>query len=327
MIRNMIYSLILPIVLLLAGCSHSSLRPAENDEKEGVSVMRLSVHGSSLVNSSGEKVVLQGVSYGWHNWWPRFYNENTVSEFRGVWNCSVLRAAIGVEEPGGYLQNPAKAFECAYKIADAAIENQMYVIIDWHTHKLQTEAAVGFFKKAAERYKGIPNVLYEIYNEPVNDSWVEVKTYAETVISTIRAIDKDAVILVGSPHWDQDIHLAADNPIQGYENIMYTLHFYANTHRADLRERAEYAINKGLPLFVSECAAMDADGNGEINKAEWALWREWLNRHAISWVAWSVTDKDETCSMLRPEAASTGKWIDNDLKNWGLFVKEQLCEK
>ena len=92
----------------------------------------------------------------------------------------------------------------------------------------------------------------------MEDSWEQVKSYSVEVIKTIRAIEPDAVILVGCPHWDQDIHLAADDPITGYSNIMYTLHFYANTHGQWLRDRADYALGKGLPIFVSECAGMEA---------------------------------------------------------------------
>ena len=72
-----------------------------------------------------------------------------------------------------------------------------------------------------------PNVIYEIFNEPDYETWPEVKAYSEEVIKTIRAIDPDNIILVGSPRWDQDIHLPAADPIKGYANLMYTVHFYA----------------------------------------------------------------------------------------------------
>ena len=135
-----------------------------------------------------------------------------------------------------------------YEVVDAAIENGVYVIIDWHSHNLRQEEAKEFFTQMATRYKGVPNVIYEVFNEPVEDSWEQVKAYSVEVIKTIRAIEPDAVILVGCPHWDQDIHLAADDPITGYSNIMYTLHFYANTHGQWLRDRADYALGKGLPI-------------------------------------------------------------------------------
>lgn len=176
----------------------------------------------------------------------------------------------------------------------------------------------------ANRYKDSPYVIYEIFNEPVEDSWETVKAYSEEVIRAIRAIDADNVILVGTPHWDQDVHLAVDNPIAGYKNIMYTLHFYAATHGQYLRERADYALSKGLPLFVSECASMEASGDGPVNRQEWDAWRNWMQKHDISWVCWSVSDKDETCSMLYPDASSEGNWAEKDLKDWGRIVKKEL---
>lgn len=288
---------------------------------EGVG--HLSVKGTFLVNEKGEEVVLKGVSFGWHNWWPRFYNASAVKTLKEDWNCTLIRAAMGVEPEGAYLTDPEKALNCITTVVDAAIANDMYVIIDWHSHGLHTQEAKVFFRQMAVRYKGIPNVIYEVFNEPVNDTWDEVKKYAEDVIGVIRAVDKEALILVGSPHWDQDIHLAADNPLENAHNIMYTLHFYAATHKGALRERAEYALKKGLPVFVSECAGMEASGDGQIDLAEWNEWVQWMNRNKISWAAWSVADKDETCSMFYPSAPDAN-WQDTDIKEWGRIVKNEL---
>ena len=231
---------------------------------------------------------------------------------------------MGVELEGAYIDDPQKGVECVQAVVDAAIANGVYVIIDWHSHGIRTEEAKGFFTQMATRYKGVPNVIYEIFNEPVEDSWEQVKAYSEEVIKTIRAIEPDALILVGCPHWDQDIHLAADSPITGYKNLMYTLHFYANTHGQWLRERADYALGKGLPIFVSECAGMEASGDGPLNPEEWSLWVDWMRSHSISWVAWSISDKDETCSMLYPKASSEGNWKDDDVKEWGHMVRQEL---
>lgn len=105
---------------------------------------------------------------------------------------------------------------------------------------------------------------------------------------------------------------------------MYTLHFYANTHGQWLRDRADYALGKGLPIFVSECAGMEASGDGPISKEEWGNWLDWMQRHSISWVAWSLSDKDETCSMFYPSASSEGNWKDADMKEWGRMVRDEL---
>ncbi len=306
------------------GCGANTSKKADSEDTVK-QLPRLSVAGTQLMSENGDTVVLHGVSYGWHQFWPRFYNDSTVAYLAKDWGAQVLRASMGVDlDSACYVYQPEFGIECVTKVVDAAILNDVYVIIDWHSHNLRQKEAVEFFTRMATRYKGVPNVIYEIYNEPVEDSWEQLKAYSTEVIKAIRAIEPDAVILVGCPHWDQDIHLAADNPITGYNNIMYTLHFYANTHGQWLRDRADYALSKGLPVFVSECAGMEATGDGPVNPEEWQNWLNWMQEHSISWAAWSVSDKDETCSMLLPSASSGGNWKDEDLKEWGRIVRDEL---
>lgn len=297
-------------------------------EKEGNGIVskhgQLSVTGVSLVDKNNNPIALKGASLGWHNWWPRFFNEKTVTWLVNDWNCNVIRAAIGVDPDNAYLENPDFANECLDKVVQSAIENDIYVIIDWHSHKKYTAEAKEFFTRAANKYKDYPNIIYEIFNEPEQQSWEEVKAYSEELIKTIRAIDNKNIILVGSPHWDQDVHLAADNPITGYDNLMYTLHFYAATHKQYLRDRADYALNKGLPIFVSECAGMEATGDGPIDIEEWKLWIDWMDAKKISWAAWSIADKNETCSMIQSADSPVSDWGDEDLKEWGKIVRSTL---
>jgi endoglucanase len=129
---------------------------------------------------------------------------------------------------------------------------------------------------------------------------------------------------VGSPHWDQDIHLVADDPIKGYNNLMYSLHFYAATHKQPLRDRGDYALKKGLPIFISESAGMEATGNGPLNETEWNAWIAWAEKNKISWITWSVSDKNETCSVLLPTASPTGNWDPKDLKESGQKTRELI---
>lgn len=287
----------------------------------------LSVKGTQLIDEKGREVMLQGISYGWHNWWPRFYNKESVKWLADDWNCTVIRAAMGVGPDKSYLDEPQWSQGLIETVVKGAIERDIYVIIDWHSHQIELEAAKKFFTEMAEKYGKHPHVIYEIFNEPVNDSWEVIKNYSVEVIKTIRSIDPDNIILVGSPHWDQDLHIVADSPIQGYNNLMYTLHFYADTHRQSLRDRANYALGKGIPLFVSESAGMSASGNGAINYDEWNLWIEWMKKNKISWITWSISDKNETCSMLVPSASSNGGWKDADLKESGIKTRELLRNK
>jgi endoglucanase len=105
---------------------------------------------------------------------------------------------------------------------------------------------------------------------------------------------------------------------------MYTLHFYAATHKDNLRERADYALEKGLPLFVSESAGMEASGDGPIDYDSWNTWINWMKSNQISWITWSISDKDETCSMLKTSADSEGNWKESDLKESGIKTRELL---
>ena len=286
----------------------------------------LKVEGVQLVDSKGSPVVLRGVSFGWHNWWPRFYNADAVTTLSSDWECSVVRAAMGVEPDKGYLKDPEWSEKLICDVVDAAIKNDIYVIIDWHSHGIQQDAAKAFFKKMAEKYGKYPNVIYEVFNEPVRQSWDEVKAYSVEVIKTIREVDPDNIILVGSPHWDQDIDVAAASPITGYSNLMYTLHFYAATHHKFLRDKGDVAIKKGLPLFVSECAGMEASGNGPISHEQWAEWLKWMESNKISWVVWSISDKNETCSMMLPAAPSEGDWNESNLREWGIISRKTIKE-
>lgn len=307
------------VLVAIVGCGMGTSKKSSE-----TSLPRLCVNGTQLMNEHGDTVVLTGVSYGWHQFWPRFYNASSVEYLTKDWGAQVLRAAMGIELDTGYLERPQMAIDCVQAVVDAAIENDVYVIIDWHSHGIRQEEAKEFFAQMATRYKGVPNVIYEVFNEPVDDSWERVKEYSIEVIKTIRSIEPDAVILVGCPHWDQDIHLAADDPITGFHNLMYTVHFYAATHGQWLRDRTDEAIAKGLPIFISECAGMEATGDGPINKEEWQNWVDWMKSRSISWAAWSLSDKDETCSMLLPSASSGGDWKDEDMKEWGKMIKEEM---
>lgn len=287
---------------------------------------QLQVKGSQLCDQYGKPVVLRGVSLGWHNIWPRFYNKKAVKWLATDWHATIIRAAMGIQIEDNYLENPEFALSCVTQVVDAAIKNGTYVIIDWHAHKMHTNEAKTFFAQMAKKYGKYPNVIYELYNEPVEDSWESLKVYAKTIIDTIRMYDPDNIILMGCPHWDQDIDIVAKSPIEGVSNVMYTLHFYAATHKDYLRDKLEAAVKGGLPVFVSECGGTEASGNGKLDAEEYQKWIDVMERNKVSWVNWSISDKDETCSMILPRAKATGNWTDDLIKPWGKLVKAALTK-
>jgi endoglucanase len=308
------------IVIILSLSLPAYLQPVK---KHG----QLKVAGTSLVDNNNNPVVLRGMSFGWHNLWPRFYNAGAVHELVDQWKCTVIRAAMGIElNDNGYLKSPGSSQQKVEAVVDAAIKEGVYVIIDWHDHNIHTEEAVAFFSAMSKKYGSYPNVIYEPFNEPDHETWPEVKAYMMEVIKAIRANDPDNIILVGCPQWDQSIHLPAADPIIGYGNLMYTVHFYAATHKQWLRDRTDEAMQKGLPIFISECAGMEASGDGPLNVEEWQRWIDWMEKNKLSWITWSVSDKDETCSVLKKTAASGGSWKEGDLKESGIRAKAYLLK-
>lgn len=308
---------LMAVVLLFAAAT----LPAQPVKQHG----RLKVKGTQLVNEKEQALALHGMSFGWHNLWPRFYNKGAVHELVTKWNCTVIRASMGIElNDSGYLKSPRQSVKLLTNVIDACIKEGVYVIIDWHDHNIHTKEAKEFFGMISAKYSKYPNIIYEVFNEPDHESWAAVKQYADTVIAAIRANDPNNIILVGCPKWDQEILQPAADPIKGYSNLMYTMHFYVGTHKQWLRQRTDEAIAKGLPVFVSECAGMEASGDGPLDVAEWNAFKKWMDEKQLSWCAWSVSDKKETCSVLLPSAKSKGNWKDEDVKEWGKMARKEL---
>jgi endoglucanase len=178
----------------------------------------------------------------------------------------------------------------------------------------------------ARKYAGVPNVIYEIFNEPAKQSWEVVKNYSVEVIKTIRQFDSKNIIVVGSPRWDQDVDVAAADPITGFENLVYSFHFYASdpNHQEKLRVKAEKAMKKGLALFVTEWGVGESNGNGVFDREKTAVWMDWMEKNQLSWVLWNVTDKKETTAILLPGAPADGGWKTVQLTESGNYIREQL---
>ncbi|PZX94886.1 glycoside hydrolase family 5 protein [Flavobacterium aquariorum] len=313
------------LLLLVLSCSMTN---AQFVKKHG----QLSVKGTQLVDKDLNPIVLRGVSLGWHSIWPRFYNEKTVAWLKKDFDCTIVRAAMGIEiGEHNYVKEPDFSKDKIEAVIKGAIKSDIYVIVDWHSHNINLKEAKEYFDEISKKYGKYPNVIYEVFNEPDYETWPEVKAYSEEVIKVIRANDPDNIILVGCPKWDQDVNLPAADPIKGYINLMYTMHFYAATHQKELRDRTDEAIKSGLPIFVSESAGMEASGDGPMNYVAWQEYIDWMEERKLSWITWSISDKDETCSMLKKSASSDGNWKEKDLKESGLktreFLREYNCKK
>ncbi len=292
----------------------------------------LSVEGTQLVDSEGRPVQLKGISTHGLAWYPQYVNRECFRQLKEEWGMDVIRLAMYTAESGGYCtdgnQEDLKAL--VRDGVEYATDCGLYVIIDWHilsdgNPNTHLEEARAFFREMSEAYVDYDNVIYEICNEPNGGvSWAEIKSYAEQVIATIREKDGDGIILVGTPNWSQYVDQAAADPITGYDNIMYTLHFYAATHKDSLRDAMVQAIADGLPIFVSEYGICDASGNGGIDMAQADEWVRVMDEQGISYVAWNLSDKAEASAILKNGCGRTSGLSQEDLSESGRWLLKML---
>jgi aryl-phospho-beta-D-glucosidase BglC (GH1 family) len=315
------------IITLISCTKNSTSENNSNEVVEDTTIVEkhggLQVSGNQIINKNGEPVSFAGNSFFWsnNNWGgERFYNPEIVKWLKVDWSSNIVRAAMGVEDQGGYLDNKTANINRIKTIIDAAIDEGIYVIIDWHSHHAEdnTNEAILFFEEMATVYGEYDNIIYEIYNEPLDISWSNtIKPYAISVIASIRSIDPDNLIVVGTPEWSQRVDMAAADPITGYSNIAYTLHFYTVYHHQWLRERADEALDSGIALFVTEWGSIGYSiVDSEANK-----WMTWCNANKISHCNWAVNDKEEEWSIVVPGASAFGSWSDEDLTDAGKLAK------
>lgn len=285
----------------------------------------LSVTGTKLTGRGGG-VLLRGMSSHGMQWYPKFARKASIAQTKKA-GANVFRVAMYTDE-GGYLSNPAVKQD-VIRAVDDTLSLDMYAIIDWHilfdNDPLKyADRAEEFFAQMSGRYKDEPGVIYEICNEPngAGVAWAgNVKPYAERIIPVIRKNSPDALVLVGSPTWSQDVDIAASDPL-AFDNVMYTLHFYAGTHGEGLRAKCLKALNMGAPVFASEWGVSRADGSGGVFIKESDVWINFLEGLNISWCNWSLGDRDETSAALRPGAPE--EWSEENLSDSGRYVYSRL---
>ncbi len=310
----------------------ATVPPAPSDPKGTTPVSQhgqLSVKNGQLVDKSGKGYQLRGMSTHGLTWFPEFVNESAFKTLRDDWNTNVVRLAMYVDEWGNgqcYMGNKSGSLELLEKGVDICIKLDMYVIIDWHVlnpgdPSKYTNEAKSFFETVSKRYAKYPNVIYEICNEPNGGaSWSgNIKPYAEKIIPVIRKNAPNSVIIVGTPTWSQEIDKPLSDPLS-YKNVMYAFHFYAATH-AGLRSNVENCVAQGLPVFVSEFGTCDASGGGANDFNETQKWLSYFDKQGISYCNWSICNKDETCSVLRPGTSANGNWSESDLTENGKWMR------
>ena len=295
---------------------------------------KLAVKGTKIVNASTQKAVqLKGLSTHGLSWYPQYVNKKTFKSLKNDFKINTIRLAMYTAEYNGYCVSGSSQQKKLKKLIDNGVkyaeELNMYVIIDWHilsdgNPNKYANKAVAFFTEMAKKYKNKSHVIYEICNEPNNTSWSQIKKYANKVIPAIRKYDKDALIIVGTPTWSQDVDQISKLK---YNNVLYAMHFYAGTHKQSLRNKLTTAIKKKIPVFVSEFGMCNASGNGSLNKTETKKWLQLLEKNKIGYVAWNISNKNESSAILKSSSKKTSGFKASDYSSSGTWLKNYFSGK
>lgn len=282
----------------------------------------LKLKGNNVVNEKDEEFIIKGVSSHGLQWYSNLITKENIKILKDDWNTNTFRLAMYTKE-GGYIDN-REIKDTLYNLVDLIIENDMYVIVDWHilsdnNPNMYLEEAKDFFNEISLKYKDYPNVIYEICNEPNGNVTMDnIYSYANKIIPIIRKNSPKSLIIVGTTNYSQDVDLV--NKLN-YENILYTLHFYSGTHKDDLRNKAKKALSNNIPIIVSEFGTSEASGNGGIFYDETDKWISFLKENKIGIISWSLSNKNESSAILKEERFT----LDNDnLSLTGKYLKEIL---
>ena len=295
----------------------------------------LHVDGLQVKDKYNQPFTLRGASTHGMHWGDgeTFLNKTAFQNLRDEWGVNMVRLVSYVTQ-GGYTQGSKDKLD---KHIQEGVSNLtdlgMYAIIDWHVHAENPNdtksQAIEFFDMYSKMYKDQSNIIYEICNEPTGTPWNQIRPYAVDVVNTIRANDPDAIIVVGTNNWSQDVDEVATNGGKLDDpNVMYTIHFYSGSHGESFREKVRTALNAGTPVFCTEFGVCDASGNGGFDLEEADRWIDFFEENGISYCCWSLSKKNESASMLSPECnkvngftnadlGATGAWLINTYRSRG----------
>ena len=275
------------------------------------------IYGGCQGVKDGAEVQVRGMSLYW-SLLPQsveYWSEEGIASMVNDMNIQIIRAAMatGTEDWSGefngkklvgYEKDSELQKNFVKTVVEAAIKQDIYVIIDWHSHNAneKTESPKKFFAEMAQAYGSYDNVIFELYNEPTDISWETIKNYADQVIPEIRKYS-DNLILIGNPKWDQNPQMAIGNEVtDSGNNHAYTLHYYANSHCVSgtydwggscQGENGLKAMKAGLSVFLSEWGTGNADGGGDPNQEKNTQWQKFADQNKLSWANWSASHISE----------------------------------
>ena len=299
---------------------------------------QLQVIGHQLCNEQGKPCQLRGMSMFGLMHMPECVTFQSFRLLKEEWNANVVRVPVlmaNYSNPNNYNQNPEWNNALIDSTLKWSVRLGIYCIIDWHNDRYGSpdnsnhKGADAFFKLMSTKYAGKKNVIYELFNEPYGETvtWDTIASYANRIMPIIRKNDPKAMILIGTPVWDQKLETVDISKLNDYKNVMFTFHFYATSHKS-LYPMFASQIHR-IPVFVSEWGTCESSGMGSLDTATSSLYLNTMKQSihkkdtvTVSWCNFSYGDKAESTSVLKPHSCSDGLW--NNTTPGGEFIRHWL---
>jgi len=318
--------------------------------------MRLHTRKNKVLNAAGKRVLLRGVNIASLEWSDDGdHVEESVNRAINDWKVNLIRLPLAQDRWFGKTTNQADG-GAAYrarvdKVVDTCAAAHVYIDLDLHwsdcgrwvneggklgQHDMPDTNSIIFWQDMATRYKGQPNVIFGLYNEPHDVSfriWRDGGTAIEKparrdrdqakivyeaaglqmLYDTVRATGATNLVTVSGLDWGYDL----SGVLQGYEingsNLIYETHPYPSKRNWDKKFGN---VSGKYPVYMGEWG-FGGQGFGGTNGPAYAnKLMQYAQKHELHWTAWD----------LHPFAGPTL------IKNWqyeptvfGELVKKQLA--
>jgi len=323
---------------------------------------KLRVLGNHIVTEEGQTIRLRGVNFtdpfllekddlNGDGVPDLHFSKKIAEDFARVkaLGANVVRLAI---YPGYYRLVGGESYLTTYvdRAVDLAEENGLYLIISYHVigrpggwydspsdatlwqypakvHYTDSDMAVAFWDTVAARYGQRNHVLFEIYNEPADETtdftWADWRPTGQLLIDTVRK-HSDNIILGSGPKYSNDLSDVPKNPYSD-SNLVYVAHVYpGNVPKGEDQvaqwERSFGFLAKTYPVIVSEWGFSnggDETTNGTLEGYGRPL-LDYLDQKNIHWTAFVYHPMDPGQGQLMIESDWT------TLTEFGEFVKERM---
>ena len=291
---------------------------------------QLYIDGTKLKNQYDEEIQLKGLvstaHYQDNSGFSYYLNDGSIKVFKD-WGVNVIRVGLEVKD----IEN-TDLMQDYLNTVDLLIENDMYVIIILWNNQINDniEIAKQYFSKLAEKYKDVPNIIYEIANEPIgNISWSEVKEYSNTIIPTIRNYSKNSIIIIPNPGAHIQPEQIILDELVDKKNIMTSYHLYVGTSLT--KERIDYIKNTlqlNIPIFVTEWGTTLYNGNDGFYEDYSNAFVKIMENYNLSWCNFHIGDLNYKVNTEYSGIVKHKQW-DNSLSDTiltasGKYIKSIL---